>query len=334
MNVELINEIIAKALSHEATDQEMEQLQDWLNQSEVNRQQFDHIKYEWHLAQNSNNVIVNGEELKDKIWNLGHSQNRKPTKHRKSGYLHLRIAASFAILITFGTLTWFFANEFNSTIENNQAQIIIKSTTAGQKSKIFLPDGTEVWLNAKSKLSYFENFSDSIRVVHLQGEAFFDVNKEPDRPFIVESHGILTEAIGTSFNIDAYDKNVEVALVEGKVEIKSTSGHVSEILLNPGQMAQYNDIDSAFNLTGFSAVETISWKEGILYFKDASFNEITERLKLWYGIEIELSGRKPPAKHYTGKFNNESLKNVMENISFALDFQYELSGKQLKIKFI
>lgn len=334
MNGNIINEIIAKALSQEATEEEMELLQDWLNQSEVNRKTYDHLKTEWQMTQKSSYLIVNGEELKEKIWRAAHDNSNQKAAYKKKTNLLIKIAASVSFLFLVGSMVWLLEKNHDPKVMISQTKVIRKATSIGQKSKIFLPDGTEVWLNAKSNLTYNENFSDTNRMVHLNGEAFFKVTKDSSRPFIVESKGVMTQALGTSFNIKAYDERIKVALVEGKVEISSKSDLFGKVLLDPGQQAKYTELDSTIELSQFFALEVTSWKEGILYFKDASFKQVIDKLKLWYGVEIHLSNNQLPNKHYTGKFNNESLKNVMENISFAFNFNYELSGKELKIIFI
>lgn len=326
-----INEIIAKVLSGEASNTDHKKLDHWIKESHVNQNTFDILKKDWSSHQSKKYLIVNAQEIKDKIWN--ESKLKQKSGKMVNWDYWVKIAASLLILIS---VSWFIFTSSYSTKETdiNQKNVMVsKSNPYGQKSKIFLPDGSEVWLNVGSTITYQEDFDDSARIIELSGEAFFDVTEDSERPFTVKTGSVYTTALGTSFNINAYDKGIAVALVDGKVMVKGQDKSVNAVAvtLNPGQIAYYRPKVENFEVENYEKLSVLSWKDGILYFKDATFSEVISRLERWYGIEVQTTGNRRITKHYTGKFDNESLQNVMENIAFAFKLDYEINNKKLKI---
>jgi transmembrane sensor len=331
MLTEKINEIIAKQLNNEASPQEGQELERWLNQSEENKQVFDLINKDWKYNKTSYK-IVNVDELKNKIWKEGMGSGKNATQLRPSyGFsFYLKIAATILVL----AMAIFILIKEEQPASPVPVEWVTKSNPAGQKSKVFLPDGSEVWLNASSSLRYTTDFTDSTRIVLLSGEAFFQVVQDVNRPFTVISGNIRTTVLGTSFNINAFTEDVQVSLVSGKVKVAEMDSLeiVHElIVLNPGQSAIYmNDINEII-VQDFNVEATIRWKEGELYFNDASFDEIIKKLEQWYGVSIQVDERVKIQKTYSGTFKNESLKNVMESMSFSLHFDFEIKNKSMKI---
>lgn len=240
-----------------------------------------------------------------------------------------RLAAVF-LLIAISVVAYFYFN-------TNEPQYIVKTNIGGQKSTIILNDGSKVTLNSESTLRYPEEFNGSTRELVLEGEAFFEVAKDESRPFVVRNGSIKTTALGTSFNISAFpdDSLVQVALVTGSVKVSEyLPGETKEpVFLHPGEAAFYNKSKKSLAKAVFNAKEILSWKEGILYFKDAKFAEIKERLGRWYGVEVETIGKEPQVKHFTGSFENERLVNVLELLSYSRDFRYTISGHKVTIIF-
>lgn len=336
MKSEYINKIIGLILANEASESEEVIFREWLEHSEENRYHFRLLKQEWE-ANRPRYKIVNSEEIKDIIWNEGvNSEKRHLHKSPRSLSFNLpfyfKVAAVLVVLIS---ATMVFVQYSDDIQHDNKSEKVwvTKANPIGQKSKIFLPDGTEVWLNAGSDLRYIERFTDSARIVYLNGEAFFSVVKDIDRPFTVISNNVNTTALGTSFNVNAFKENVEVALISGKVQVVGIDAGSSEgqVVLEPGEMALYNDTNQVFAVSKYDIEQVAGWKDGILYFKDTPFSEVLRKLELWYGVRITLKGNTTITEHYTGKFTNENLRNVLESMSFALDFEYKLKDKNAEI---
>ena len=329
MESDRINEIIGLVLAGEANEEEGRTFEEWLGQSEANRLHFKYIKNEWGLNRKAYKV-VNEAEIKERIWNAGMENYRKETPRKRFHFaLYARVAAVLVIFITASLLILKYNPAPNETVYT--PQWAVKMNPAGQKSKVFLPDGSEVWLNAGSQLRYLENFSQNSRTVHLEGEAYFTIARDTARPFIVIAENISVTALGTTFNVNAFQHEVEVALVSGKVKLEDISDAVERpLILEPGQFASFNYDDGQFITHKFNPDEVTGWKDGVLYFKDASFNEIIKKLERWYGVRIRADGG-AIRKHYTGRFTNENLRNVLESISFALDFNYKLKDKNVTL---
>lgn len=214
------------------------------------------------------------------------------------------------------------------------SNLIQKSNPSGVKSKHVLPDGSTIFLNAASAIEYPNTFDSDARVVKLlQGEAFFQVAKEVNRPFRVLVNKFEVAVLGTTFNVNANLKSPEVALVEGKVKV--TAGQSGNSLeLAPGQMAVFDQDQNAFTSTTFDEAYITGWKDGYLMFKDASLDEVIEKLQIWYGIDITVSNKSKSGDwSYTGNFRNESLENVLKSMSILRNFDYVIKNDALIISF-
>ncbi len=242
-----------------------------------------------------------------------------------------KIAAAILLICGMGyTFWWIGANGDELTIKDRELSIIKHEISKGQKKTIQLLDGTIVNLNSESTLRYEENEAEGLREVFLTGEAFFEVTRDPLRPFIVNAGSTKTIVLGTSFNCKAYphEKEVSVALVHGSVEVRNQSG-LSEIL-TPNQMITIDE-DEKFTVEAFDPEKITGWKDGILYFEELDFNEIRYKLERWYNVEIEVDG-KIEGKAFSGKFYNESLDQVLNGIGFSLHFNHKINGRKVLIK--
>ena len=208
---------------------------------------------------------------------------------------------------------------------------IQKEVVRGQKLKVTLEDGTQVFLNSESSLTYPQNFSTDKREVTLVGEAFFEVARDTSRPFTINAQDIEVSVLGTSFNINAYegDSAISVAVATGKVKVNQTSQHT--YFLEPGKELLYLPNSDHFEVNDFDMMERLSWKDGILYFKDASIQEVKKTLERWYGVEITIHGDPQDSWQYSGVFERQSLENVLEGMSYVQRFDYKIEKKQVTI---
>jgi ferric-dicitrate binding protein FerR (iron transport regulator) len=243
---------------------------------------------------------------------------------RLAAILLLAILASISLHHTFPPPT-----------KAEQIVYITKANPAGQKTTILLEDGSKVLLNAASTLNYPEHFSSAERRLQLQGEAFFEVAKDTHRPFTVVANGIATTALGTSFNIRAYEdeKTISIALATGKVQVDGGMLDRGNYELHPGESITYDKEEKNFKKEPFDPKEQLAWKEGIIYFHDASFQQIINKLAQWYGVNFTVENHPGPSWKYTGEFNNENLENVLLSISYAKKFDFEINNDTVKIVF-
>jgi ferric-dicitrate binding protein FerR (iron transport regulator) len=198
------------------------------------------------------------------------------------------------------------------------------SAADGQKSKIVLADGTEVWLNSESTLRIPVSESSSSRNVELTGEAYFKVTKNTEVPFIVKTKANDVEVYGTEFNVMAYaDFNrTETTLVNGKVKIRRDN---NEFIMEPGQTLVFSK--NKFTKKMGRVEQAVSWKDEKFYFDAIPFSELVVRLERWYNVEIEISDTNLKSRLYSGVFKNEeTIWQVLDVVEKTSPIHYERKG--------
>ena len=235
-------------------------------------------------------------------------------------------------------------------IEDSKNEI---STKNGSRTKVQLPDGSVVWLNAGSQLDYGKDFGTTNREVHLSGEGFFDVVKNPDKPFIIHTRTIDVKVLGTQFNVKSYpaDKTTETSLIRGSVEIfvKNRSG---KMVLKPNEkLVVYNDvvINNNSNLqketekipliairqltyqnNDTMAVET-SWTQNKLSFKNELFADVARKMERWYDVSFEFDNKSKENLLMYGTFTTETVREALEALVFSFGFKYRIENKKVII---
>jgi ferric-dicitrate binding protein FerR (iron transport regulator) len=225
-------------------------------------------------------------------------------------------------------------NESSKTPEPVTYSEVIRENPRGQRTRFQLPDGSAVWLNAESQVRYVENFGEGNRLLELKGEAFFEVKHDTLYPFVVKSGPLTTTALGTAFDVNAFDvqKGIEVSLVDGKVEVENTLSN-RKVVLKPGEKAVGNSRNSELKKSAFHYDEMISWKDGIIFFTNADLEQVIARLERWYNVKISIINYPADQWAYNGSFNNMSLSQVLARMSFTEDFEYEMNNKNVTLKF-
>ncbi|MBO0356094.1 MULTISPECIES: FecR family protein [Flavobacteriaceae] len=203
----------------------------------------------------------------------------------------------------------------------------------GKKFEIVLSDGTQVYLNSGSSLTYPTAFyASGPRDVELTGEAYFTVESDSLRPFRVKTRELDTKVLGTQFNLSSYpdDETVQVVLVEGSLSVKRSNGfEASHLLLKPNQMAFYSNGHKELQLTDVDVSRYIAWKEGILYFKNEDFIHITKKLERHYNVAIEIRGDLLKSERYTGRFKTETIEEVLQGFQRIKDFAYKITNDKI-----
>lgn len=252
------------------------------------------------------------------------------TKHVYFKYVRSLVAIFLLLVISIGALELV---KNRSAADEYAITYITKNTIEGVKYTTVLPDGTKVKLNSSSSLRYPEHFADNRREVFLDGEAFFEVVRDEQKPFVVHSGGIKVQVLGTSFNVRDYgdEDETRVALVSGKVRIEPLSESVPSLVLEPNQMAVFNRQSQLLHKSAFDFKTQIGWKEGVLVFSNTTLAEVFDRLERWYGVGINVENDVSLTDIYDGEFSNESLQNVLTAIGFASGFDFTITDKTVKI---
>lgn len=219
-------------------------------------------------------------------------------------------------------------------LQEEKVALIEKENRVGRQT-VVLPDGSVVVLNAESKLTFPSAFTDEVREVRLSGEAFFDVVKDLTKPFVVKANGLTTHVLGTSFNVKSYPdaSSSTIALVSGKVWVEKNVGKEESMELVPGEAVDFNLEKDEFIKGQFNYMEAVGWKDGVLYLNATPLSQVFDKLELWYGVDFQYSNLPENTKSVSGSFKNESLDNVLQSVSYTVDFDYTINGKKVTVKF-
>ncbi len=230
-------------------------------------------------------------------------------------------------------------------------------TANGSRTHLTLPDGTLVWLNAGSRLSYGKNFNTTTREVNLTGEAFFDVAHNTQKPFLIHTTRIDVEVLGTRFNVKSYpsDRTTEATLIRGSIEVLIRDRPSEKIILrpdeklvvandtgilhrlNPGKTAAVGAGDPLVAVrkptyepkTG-AIIET-SWVDNKLTFREESFADLASRMERWYGVTIHFADRSLEQLQFTGSFKEETIDQALDALKYTARFSYQTEGNLIII---
>ena len=314
----------------------------WLNDRE-SKNDDKWMKDIWNGSfSDSRNFLGTEERIFQKL--LPHIKDDKPysnTENHEVPSKRLRYKSKYQILRYAAVVAWLmvaiFAIKYFTTVPSDTASSITyakKTTPTGQKLIFQLADGSRVTLNSNSSLEYPEKFTDTSRSVILHGEAYFQVSKDPDRPFKVLSGNLVTVALGTSFNIRS-DKNETVSLTSGKVMVYGSKDKNKElkVFLDPGEELAYDKSDNTYQKKHFDYKEKIAWKDGVLYFGEDDIDAIVRKIENWYGVTVHLKNKPGEQWYFTGEFKDQSLENVLKGMAYSKGFDYTIEGKLVTLDF-
>lgn len=261
---------------------------------------------------------------------IAHFTQKHKAKRRTFNFQLLKVAALFMLAFALGVLYY--------TLPEKEKVQEIKwltfSTKPGVKSSLTLSDGTVVKLNARSSIRYMQNFVGDTREVFLEGEAFFEVAHDPLKPFIVHTKDISTKALGTTFNIHAgTDEKITVSLVSGKVEVRSAEVPEFVDYLTPGEQINTFAKGKSWEKGAFEQDVVMAWLDQTIIFDDTPLPDAIKILEDWFGVTITLNHFKDENLTLSGKFKGETLKNILEGLSYTARFSYEINGKEIQINF-
>lgn len=300
-------EIMVKCLQGSATDEEKAALQSLFNAQPELKAEYDDLKAAWNASdlygQNVNaDLDAAWVKVKSRI------QNKRETKITPM-YVKWSWAIAASVLFLLGV--GFLFQLSNTEIKWNTV------ATKAETKKIQLPDGSVVWLDQNSSLSFPGQFRDT-RDIKLNGEAFFEVVKDPKHPFVISSAGTVTKVLGTSFNIRAYasEQNVEVSVVTGRVSFADSASEQRLILL-PGDMGRYKIAQRNMNKTKV-APNSMAWKTGTLIFDRALLPDVMTDLERYYNISLNIKEQSPAKISFTGKFEKQPLNSALDILRSSL----------------
>lgn len=336
--------LIARYIAGESSSQEEEYIRKWARKNRENKQLLQEFKRIWNASEGDPESFIRetgalenwknlkrrlGDEKQTKAFDSKvDSVNFNPSNsslHRTTAVIS-RVAA---VLLLAGLIGWFLHLNLSTPTSEEKTPVLREiSTSNAQRASMTLGDGTEVMLNADSKITLPDQFEADIREVFLQGEAYFKVDSEPDRPFIIHSSGSLIRVLGTSFSVRSYtgDNHVQVVVEEGRVSFEIDNDRNSEkATLTANQMGRFNFEKNIIETKQVQDMQLyLSWKDGYLKFKNAQMNKVGVELERRYGVEVTFSDSEIEEMVLTAFLKSRSIRNVLDVIAKSLDIDYRL----------
>ncbi|GGW48547.1 FecR family protein [Arenibacter certesii] len=273
-----------------------------------------------------------GNILKNSPNSLNH---HKRNFIEKANWLQPLILRTAAVVLLFLGVSLFFLNNFHDAGSIISEPTITKSSGNGEKVTFFLPDSTKVILNSKSTLKYPAHFSQNTREVTLLGEAYFDVQFDSIKQFLVKSGNITTKVHGTSFSINSYggEEPISVALERGLVSVHSQIANLNttKFDISPGEKIIIDqDFDKSI-ISTFDYESEFGWKDGVLIFNNSDLDSFIFLMERWYGININVIGKTDENWAINGRFKYESFESVFKSLEFSRGIKYKIEDNQVSI---
>jgi len=317
-----IDQLIANRLLGTISEEESMFLDDWIGQSIENRRHFSEQKKLWQLFEIQQKIQkIDERKAYQKISNQIFSRK----KLNVLGWVQ-RVAAILLLPVIVISAIYFYSEKNDRTQFSTVYNTV--ETPLGMRSSLTLPDGTKVWLNAGSSISYPVLFAKNLRTVSLKGEAYFEVKKDKSWPFEVTTKDMNVVVSGTTFNCNAYPENdqVQTVLVEGEVTIANHSA-TELATMSPGELATFSTSNQQITKKKTDLQKYIAWKNGKLMFRDDKMNKVVEKLERWYNVEFEIEDPEIADYVYTATFIGESLDQVLKMLSLSAPIRYTISER-------
>ncbi|HEY0176986.1 MAG TPA: FecR domain-containing protein [Pedobacter sp.] len=316
--------LIIRYLSNQTNTVENEFLADWISESEINEKIFEEVKAVW-LATKLREKADTGAALNKLHAKIKDDEAEQPGEE-KSYKRWYAIAASITGLFVISALIY-----TNKLLHSNHPQYLAQSTKTGQKRTIYLEDGTAVHLAPQSTIIYPIKFSAAKRTLTLDGEAYFEVSKNPHRPFIVHTRTLNVQVLGTHFNVNSYKSynSTVVSLLEGKVKVTIIGEDADEFILKPGQQLTLNHLNHQVYQRSFDTTSATGWMHNILLFKNDRLSDAAEKIDQMYGVKIVFADQATAESRLYASFKNESLESVLKTIQATGNIDYKIDGNKI-----
>lgn len=319
------HKIIKDYILGKSSSADLSRLLDWMNESEKNEELLFRAEKMYHEGRRSfrpseADIDLAEADIMSRIMQYEGETHTKT--HRMSFF---RYAAVALALVACGAIALWSLTR----IDDNE----MLTVTAMDKEELTLPDGSTVWLNKNSTIRYAKNFDADTREVELSGEALFQVEKNPDKPFIVTSGSVAAKVLGTvfDFNTRCEGNREEVTLLEGRLEVSDNIVN-NRVTINPNQKIIIDKTNKTVEVKGVYAPADAIWHDGMIPFKRMSVGEIVDVLEQIYGVDIMLNSNIDRSQTYSGAVPyNDNIDIVLRNLSNTIPIKYSRRGKTVII---
>jgi len=356
---------MSRRLSGEATPEEVDELHSLLEQS-PNKQYLYSILHSWFsdLPSASSGQPAEDPDFEDRFQRIVGVEPPAPAEGiirplRRRRLLYISSVAASVVALCL--LSWSLFRNHSGTTQPpasvHREEVLAK---AGTRTRLVLPDGSQVWLNSSSKLRYSNDFNRQSREVALEGEAYFDVRKDANRPFIVHTSSLDVKVLGTAFTIKSYpqDATAETTLLNGSIEVtRKDNPNAARVILKPNEKLVFNRMISPIgtaalnkpslhvspppdiavnsipiNIPDSNKVET-AWMYNRLVFHGDNFRELAEKMERWYNVRITIRDSSLYSCRFGGAFANETIEEAFQalQLTSATAFTYKINGNEIEL---
>jgi len=327
-------ELFKKYIRNECSVAEIQEIMDWFRVSSGNLSDKEIIRNVWEKydAKDENFSKIDFDYILDKIHHEIHLRKSAKIAHYPFTLKTIRIISAKVAAVLFIPLLILFAIQTIKKNRTSDGKFIEIAAPTGSLVYSELPDGTVFWLNHNSKLKYPSTFDGAIRKVYLEGEGFFKVAHNHDKPFIVEAKKNEIVALGTEFNIRAYPESqkLETCLINGKVEVRTWTGKAFQPVCTmvPGSRMVLNLNNKSFTNQTENLETYTSWKEGKLIFKSADLKEVLTRIGDWNNVDFILENSDLENLTFTATFVDENLNQMLDLLEIAAPVKFRIINRE------
>ena len=323
-----IQDLKSKYIQGTATEAELQLLLEWVQKSAENKNELFNEKDIWdayEFVRNSKAYSVTDELQR---FNLRISPKQRKVTFKLPAYL--KIAAIFLLAFAF---SWLVQSQFNGNNDRVKlAELKKVFVPKGQVNQIFLADGSRIWVNSESTIEVPAVFTGDERVVSLSGEAYFEVEKDPKRPFKVLVDGQTIEVLGTSFNVRAYKNSskIQTTLKTGKIKLTTPDGYT---VLSPGDQTELDKVSGQLVLSKVNPSNFDLWKDGRYEFVNENLIEVFHVVERWYDVELVYNEKDFKMMNFSGVIKrNKPVQHFLTLLRHSIPIKYEINLDKVKIE--
>lgn len=328
-----IDELIATYLSQGLKSEKLSELENWLKASPENQKHFQQMREIWFST-----ISANEEERynKEEAYNRFLNRTRQIPQEEKTVkklFLHKFFygAAAVALLCLISFASYRTGTE---QVKKQFAEMVVEAPL-GSKTRLYLPDGTLVWLNAGSTITYSQGFGVEERKLKLSGEGYFEVTRNKQLPFEITTKELQLRVLGTKFNFRNYpeDEEVSVSLLEGKVSLRNYLKNDALCYLEPDQKAILNKKNGKLMVSASEARYTAEWTNGFLFFDEELLPDIIKELERSYNVKIYIEDESLKTFRFYGNFvrKEQTIQEILEMLASTGKLEYRIEGKTVRL---
>lgn len=328
---EHITSLIVAQLKGAASEKELAELEQWLASDTSHAALYTELKtiiYSKPIQHSEEETSKAFKNIKEQIAQKGKSTHPIPLK-TKAVFPIIKLLGVAASILLIILIYWEVQRYW---AKGHPPVTITKDCPRGEKLHFSFSDGTEVWLNSDSRITFPEYFASNNRSVGLEGEAFFNVVKNKQKPFIVNTSNSKIKVLGTSFNVN--NRNIEniteTTVISGIVLVSSTLNNESVTLVK-NQHVSVNSQGQLLKVDKIDPKSIVDWKDNNLFFDNIPLSEVFKEIEPWFDIKILVKDKSLYRKRLRAKFSNPSLTQLLDHISKVMDIDYRLEGKTVTI---